>query len=248
MKNLDRNNNFSDDFEYSIGGVYIDPFDSISSCSDYILSNSGKNPVYAVAMNAEKVVTCQSDDKLLRFCRNANVKFADGIAVVIALKYRYGINNVRVPGCELWLDLISKLSPRDSIYLLGSSEDTIDKVKSKIESNFNIKILRAISGYGYDEDEVIKEIAQKKPTVVFVALGTPSQEFFISKCIESNIPSIFLGLGGSFDVYSGSTRRAPRFFANNGMEWLYRLIRKPSRIFRQKKYLNFVFGLISGRL
>lgn len=234
--------------KFTLGKVSVDPFSSIELCSKYILSLPRKNSVCAVAMNAEKVVTCEADMELLRFCRSANVLYADGIGVVIALRYRFGIKNTRIPGCELWLDLIGRLSSKDSIYLLGSTQDTLEKVKVKLKENYNIKIAGAVSGYGFDENKVIEDIRLKTPTIVFVALGTPRQELFISKCIESKIPSIFLGLGGSFDVYSGATKRAPDFFSNNGMEWLYRLICKPSRILRQIKYLGFVAGILTGRI
>jgi UDP-N-acetyl-D-mannosaminouronate:lipid I N-acetyl-D-mannosaminouronosyltransferase len=233
---------------YKIGELNIDPYISMNQCVSHILSLPRTKPIYSIAINAEKIITSLEDQSILSISKMANIRFADGIGIVLALKYKYGIKNVRIPGCELWLEVIKKLTSNDSVYLLGGKQNIVAEVKKNIQRDFDVKVANAVSGYGFDEDLVIREIVAMKPTVVCVSLGTPMQELFISKCIELNIPAIFFGLGGSFDVYAGVINRAPKLFTNYGLEWLYRLLRQPTRISRQKKYFSFVYGMLTGKL
>ena len=95
-------------------------------------------------------------------------------------------------------------------------------------------------------DALEKDILDKKPTVVFVAQGSPRQERLMRK-LQASHQAIYMGLGGSFDVFTGNVKRAPRLFRENGLEWLYRLLSQPSRIKRQKVLLPFFINLHLGK-
>src|SRR5699024_5834276 len=97
-----------------------------------------------------------------------------------------------------------------------------------------------------DESEypaLFEDIAQKKPDVVFVAMGSPQQEYVMQKMYARH-KALYMGLGGSFDIYSGEKKRAPKVMRKMGLEWSYRLFKEPRRIFRQSKLLTFLYKLI----
>ena len=96
------------------------------------------------------------------------------------------------------------------------------------------------------EEDIISDILRKKPDFVFVAIGSPKQEMFIKKA-QKHHSANYLGLGGSFDVYSGSVKRAPSWMVNNNLEFLYRLIKQPKRFNRQLIYLKFIFLLYTQK-
>ena len=168
-----------------------------------------------------------------------------------ALKKK-GLNNaVKIPGCELWLEVIAHYCDKKSFYLVGSKEEVIQQTVSKLKKEFpNIEILGYQNGYFRNEDEkqkLINDIAAQKPDVVFVAMGSPKQELLMQE-IQQLYPAIYQGLGGSFDVYVGNVERAPKWWVKNNLEWAYRLVKQPSRIKRQLFLLKFALLLLFNRL
>ncbi|MBO7506503.1 MAG: WecB/TagA/CpsF family glycosyltransferase, partial [Paludibacteraceae bacterium] len=112
-----------------------------------------------------------------------------------------------------------------------------------------INIVGYRNGYIKTDEErnaLIADVAEKKPDVVFVAMGSPKQELLMMD-MEAQHPAIYQGLGGSYDVYTGHVKRAPAWWQNHNLEWLYRLINQPSRIKRQIKLLEFVWNVKTGR-
>jgi len=93
---------------------------------------------------------------------------------------------------------------------------------------------------------VLEDIKQKKPDVVFIAMGSPRQEFLMQRYLQE-YKALYMGLGGSFDVYSGMKNRAPKIFVDLGLEWFYRLLKEPTRISRQLKLVKFFFKIIFDR-
>ena len=126
--------------------------------------------------------------------------------------------------------------------MYGAKEETIKKAKENLEIKFpNIQIVGTINGYEKDNDKIIKAINKSKADIVFVALGSPKQEYWITENMNKVNAKIFQGVGGSFDVFSGNIKRAPKWMQKIGLEWLYRLIKEPKRIFRQIKLVKFLW-------
>lgn len=199
-----------------------------------------------VAVNAEKLIKA---DKELVDIINRNVGYPDGVGAVLALKQQGASSPVKIPGCELWLDIIKKYSASKSFYFIGASECTINKTRLKLEDEYPlINIVGLRNGFISDESEkelLFEDIKTKKPDIVFVAMGTPRQEKLMEELISIH-PALYQGLGGSFDVYVDNVHRAPKFWLKYNIEWLYRLIQEPTRWRRQVSLINFVLFLLKG--
>ncbi|MEX2485543.1 MAG: WecB/TagA/CpsF family glycosyltransferase [Brumimicrobium sp.] len=201
-----------------------------------------------IAINAEKILnsTPQLSDLI-----NQNIGYTDGMGAVWALK-RKGVQNVqKIPGCELWLDIIKAFYRTKSFYLVGAKEETIQETVQKLRSEFpGIYIAGYRNGYIKSEEEknlLINDISEKKPDVVFVAMGSPKQELLIQEMLQ-NHRAIYQGLGGSFDVYTGHVQRAPDIWIKLNLEWAYRLFKEPKRILRQSVLVKFVYRLVTNKL
>lgn len=201
-----------------------------------------------VAVNAEKILHATDESRSII---NRNVGYPDGIGAVWALQKKGCEQVVKIPGCELWLDLIKEYESSKTFYLVGSSEEVIQETVKKLKEDFpNITIVNYRNGYLKSEEErkqVIQDIAERKPDVVFVAMGSPKQELLMEEMHRSH-PAVYQGLGGSFDVYTGHVKRAPNWWVKNNLEWAYRLIKQPSRIKRQIHLVRFYVLLKLGKL
>ncbi len=194
-----------------------------------------------IAINAEKII---KDDKRLKAIINNNIGYPDGIGAVIALKGK-GVKSIKIPGSEFWLDIIKRYQNRKTFYLIGSSRVVIESTVKKLKREYpNIRILGYRDGFmGRDDKEILKNSLKRlKPDIVYVAQGTPRQEFLMDELIHIH-PALYMGLGGSFDIYSGYKKRAPKIFLNCNLEWLYRLLKEPTRIGRQMQLIKFIFSL-----
>ena len=117
---------------------------------------------------------------------------------------------------------------------------------SELKKQFkNINIVGFRNGYLKlgDEKILIQDFKEKKPDVIFIAMGSPKQEFLM-RDFMNEYEALYMGLGGSFDVYSGLKKRAPRIFINLGLEWFYRLLKEPTRISRQLNLVKFLYKIV----
>ena len=162
---------------------------------------------------------------------------ADGIGIVKAAKILNINIPERIPGVDIAEQLMimgNELSK--SIFILGSKQEVLDEMCKVLNEKYpNLKIAGTINGYVDDKDAVFDQIKTLSPDIVLVALGIPAQEKLIYKHLKDFNKGIFVGVGGSIDVLSGTKQRAPKFFINNNLEWLYRIIKEPSRI---KRFYN----------
>lgn len=162
---------------------------------------------------------------------------ADGIGIVKGAK-KIGTHIAeRIPGIEIAEKLLEYGNEfSKSVFFLGAKPEVIDALRLLVENKYpDLKILGAVNGYVADKDKVFEEIKKAKPDIVMVALGIPAQERLIYKHLSSFEKGIFIGVGGSFDVLSGTKQRAPEFFIDHNLEWLYRIVKEPSRI---KRFYN----------
>lgn len=200
-----------------------------------------------VAVNAEKILHATQDSRNLI---NRNVGYPDGAGAVWALHKKGLKKAVKIPGCELWLDIIAKYVDSKTFYLVGSDQDVIEQTVNKLNSDFRgIMILNYRNGYIESEQEkqlLIADIKLREPDVVFVAMGSPKQELLMEEMQQSH-KAVYQGLGGSFDVYIGKVKRAPNWWVKNNLEWAYRLINQPSRIKRQIHLIKFFINLHLNR-
>ena len=201
-----------------------------------------------MAINAEKIL--HATDETRRLINN-NIGYADGIGAVWALKRKGFKDVVKIPGCELWLDIIRSAYRNKTFYLVGSKQEVIEATVSKLRIEFpGIQIVNYHNGYIRSEEEkssLIKDILACKPDVVFVGMGSPRQELFMEQ-IQKSHTAVYQGLGGSFDVYTGYVKRAPEWWVKNNLEWAYRLVKQPVRIKRQLFLVKFLILLLLNKL
>jgi UDP-N-acetyl-D-mannosaminouronate:lipid I N-acetyl-D-mannosaminouronosyltransferase len=223
----------------SINNIRVYSFSSRKELIEY----AEKEKKSLIAINAEKILHATEQTRLLI---NHNIGYPDGIGAVLALKKKGLKKAVKIPGCELWLDIIEHFYKSKSFYLIGAKEEVIQQTVGKLKKEFpKINIIGYRNGYINSEEEkkvLINEIVIKKPDIIFVAMGSPKQELLIQE-MQKYHPAIYQGLGGSFDIYTGNAARAPEWWIKNNLEWAYRLIKQPSRINRQIYLIKFLWLL-----
>ncbi|MGL4910929.1 MAG: WecB/TagA/CpsF family glycosyltransferase [Romboutsia sp.] len=177
------------------------------------------------------------------FNEKNSIIIPDGIGVVAPLKFR-GENIERIAGIDLFTQLIKHLSINEkTIYFLGSSDDVLSKMINILKKeNNNINIVGTHNGFIDINDckELLDDINKKNPHALFVAMGSPKQEIFIEKYMNELPCEIFMGVGGTFDVLSGTKERAPQYVIDMNLEWLYRIVKEPYRLNQFWKNINFV--------
>lgn len=227
----------------NIRGVELFPFSSRNQLADYVCSHPG----ILVAINAEKII---NSTEQTRNIINRNIGYCDGAGPQMALRRMGYPDAIKVAGCELWLSLIERFYKEKTFYLIGAKQPVIDETVRKLHTKFpGINIVGYRNGYITTSEEkaaVIADVVAKKPDVVFVAMGSPKQELFMEEMFRQH-KAIYQGLGGSFDVYTGRVKRAPQWWIDHRVEWLYRLVNQPSRIKRQAKLVKFAWWIATNK-
>lgn len=222
----------------SLNGIEIYPFSSEKELCSYVKEHKG----ILVAIHAEKIITAP---QRLREIINRNIGYCDGAGATKALRRKGYKQTVRIPGCELWLKLIANDSAA-SFYLIGSTDEVISATVKKLRETYpSLNIVSYRNGFIKNEQEkqaLIKEVTEKKPDYVFVAMGSPKQEYLMDELFTAH-QAVYQGLGGSFDVYTGYVKRAPEWWIEHNLEGAYRLIKQPSKIKRAIKALTFWWNL-----
>lgn len=226
-----------------LNGIQVYPFSDASDLIDFADSRKG----ILIAVNAEKIVNV--DDRL-REVMNANIPYCDGAGAVYATR-RKGGDARKIAGCELWLEIVDRFHSEKTFYIIGASPEVNADTVSKLREQYpDIKIVGARDGYlksESDREKLIADVVDKAPDIVFVAMGSPKQEFLMAD-MQKKHKAIYQGLGGSFDVYTGRVHRAPRWWNEHNLEFAYRLLRQPKRFRRNLKYFTFVWWLVSRRI
>ncbi len=196
-------------------------------------------PIQHVVVNAGKIVAMQHDEMLRNSVLSADIINADGQAVVWAAKFLGEPLPERVTGIDLMLNLI-QLAHRKNLkcYFFGAKEEVVTKVVDMFSSQYSSSVIAGYrNGYYTQEEEssIAEEIARSGAHILFVAISSPQKEIFLNTYKSTlHIPFI-MGVGGSFDVVSGITKRAPRWMQKIGLEWFYRFLQEPRRMW--KRYL-----------
>lgn len=231
-----------------IEGIGITAFSSMDEAVNYLLPPEGPRHEKLVAMNAEKFLRVRKDAALREIlCKDACV-YPDGAAIVWSLRKR-SIEAVKIAGCELWEALMERAATLDlSVLLLGASEDVSKATAAKLARDCDLQRVARLNGFDHTDDEIVNLLKHLKPDVVTVALGSPRQEILIEKLRSRHKKALYMGVGGTYDVYTGRLKRAPTWMLRANLEFLYRLLQQPSRIRRQLKLLKYYWLGLTGRL
>lgn len=203
-----------------------------------------REKAFVITANPEVVMKAKRDAQLMHILTKATYITADGIGIVKAAKKLKQPLPGRVTGYDTTIGLLQKANEKKyKIYLLGASEDTIEKTVNNIEKQYpNIEIVGYHHGFfDLNDQSIANEIKEKQPDITFVALGVPRQEQWIYAQIDKIQHGIFIGVGGTFDVIAGTVKRAPNFWIKLNLEWFYRLIKQPSRFIRMLDLPKFMW-------
>ena len=211
---------------------------------------SVKYKVHIISGNAEVFKHPLKDELLFeKFLDKSSIIIPDGVSVSLPSKIRNKKTVERIAGIDLMVSLLEKYEKDNkSIFLLGAKEDILIKTVNNLEQKYpNLNIAGYHHGYFDTENpqDIINQIKDSKADALFVAMGTPTQELFIFKYMDELPCSLYMGVGGSFDVLSGEIKRAPKLISNIGLEWLYRMIKDPSKI---KRFNHNIFFTLKALL
>ncbi len=226
-----------------IVGINIDNITSAEAIAKLDGFLEGKDAKLIFTPNSEILVDAVKDIQFTEILNKGDMVLPDGIGVVIASRFYNKPIKERVAGYDIMCSIIELANQKGkSIYILGGKEGIAEEAAEKLKKDYgNLRIAGLHNGYFDDEEEkrIINDIINLKPDIVFVALGAPKQEKWIYR--NRHIPArIIMGVGGSIDVIAGKVKRAPEFYQKAGLEWFYRLIKEPKRIFRVLKLPKFI--------
>jgi UDP-N-acetyl-D-mannosaminouronate:lipid I N-acetyl-D-mannosaminouronosyltransferase len=220
------------------------PFSDMDQICDFV----GDRHTLLIALGAEKLL---SKDHRFRQIVNGGVGYADGIGTVLALR-RKGYHVPKIRGADLWLRMVQWFSDR-SIYILGAEESVLSAALAKLTREWRPKIVGARDGF-YDDEGfagVQQELRDKQPEIVFVALGSPKQEYVMEQLFAVH-PALYMGIGGSLDLYVGKVPPVPQWWIRV-FQWegLYRQVydlRNTRRWRRQIRVLPIVWRILTNTL
>lgn len=222
---------------YPIMNTFVNAV-SMDESIDYVERIIKKRiPTQHVVINALKINLMEADPKLAEIVNACPLINADGASVVWAAK-RLGIPlKERVTGCDMFQNLVRVAADKGyKIFLFGAKEEVVTKVKSIYEKQYpGIQIVGYRNGYFTEKDEpqIVKQMHDSGADMMFVAFSSPKKEYWVNKYLnEIGIPFV-MGVGGSFDIVAGVTERAPKWFQEHGLEWFYRFIQEPKRMWKR---------------
>jgi len=211
-----------------------------------------KTPIQHVALNVAKLVSARSNPELDRDVRQAELIGIDGAGIALALKL-FGHGNVpRVAGIDLFEHLMEICAASGfRPYLLGAKQEILEEARKRIEARHPGLVFAGMhNGYFKGrEKEIVEEIKASKADCLFLAMPTPMKERFMATYrAELKVPFV-MGIGGTLDVTAGFVDRAPLGWQKLGLEWLYRLVQEPRRMWKRYLVTNSIFaGLLATEL
>jgi len=194
-------------------------------------------PHQHVVVNVDKVVKASRDPDLRQIINDCALINADGMPIVWASRLLGRALKERVAGVDLFEALMVRAVAKGwCVYFLGAQEEVVRDVKSHYEKILpGLRVAGYRNGYWKPEEEagVAREIADCRPDLLFVAISSPKKEQFLGRYqAEMKVP-FAMGVGGTFDVVTGRVRRAPLWMQRYGLEWFYRFLQEPRRMFRR---------------
>lgn len=228
----------------SIPFLHIDQKNFVALLDSHI---EKKEKAFVITANPEVVMRANEDSQFKEYTKEATYICADGIGVVKAAKILGNPLPERVTGYDTMIHLLKIGNEKKyKIFLLGAQRNTLMKTVQNIQRNYpNVEIVGYEDGYfNWEENDIVDRIVNRKPDLVFVALGVPRQEKWICENINHFSQGVFIGVGGSFDVIAGTVKRAPVFWQKLNLEWFYRLITQPTRIKRMLALPRFATRIL----
>jgi N-acetylglucosaminyldiphosphoundecaprenol N-acetyl-beta-D-mannosaminyltransferase len=210
-----------------------------------------RTPRLVVTADATALVIAHEDPEFHQIINAADLVTPDGIGLIWAAQRQGTPFLERVPGVDLVKYLVRLSHERGyRLFFLGAAPGVAEEAARNLTCQFpNAKIAGIQHGYFNEEQEpaILEQIREAQPDILLVAMGMPKQEKWLAKHKQTLQVPVNIGIGGSFDVYSGRIRRAPRLFQKLGLEWLWRLAQDPRKIGKVKNLPRFIGLVLKAR-
>jgi N-acetylglucosaminyldiphosphoundecaprenol N-acetyl-beta-D-mannosaminyltransferase len=218
---------------------------AVSVCAE---AAAGKETLAIGVVNAAKLIKMRSDACLRNSVLGSDLILADGMAIVWAGRLLGQRLPSRVAGIDLFESLLA-LAEREgrSVYFLGADEDTLQAMLAAVrERHPALRVAGARNGYFDDAQsaDIAQAIDATHPDMLFLGMPTPKKEIFLEAFGAKIDLRVCHGVGGSFDILGGKTERAPQIWQDWGMEWLYRVVQEPGRMWKRYLVTNTLFILL----
>ncbi|WP_058911774.1 lipopolysaccharide N-acetylmannosaminouronosyltransferase [Entomohabitans teleogrylli] len=237
---------------YQVRGLSLLGWRDMAHALDYLYADGHLKQGTLVAINAEKILTMEADPQIAELIGAAEFKYADGISVVRSVRKKYpGAQVSRVAGADLWEALMARAGREGSrVFLVGGRPEVVEETAQKLRREWQVNIVGAQDGYFSvaDRQALFERIRDSGAQIVTVAMGSPRQEILMRDCRQVHPHALYMGVGGTYDVFTGHVKRAPKLWQDLGLEWLYRLLAQPSRIRRQLRLLRYLAWHYSGQI
>ncbi|MEG9544950.1 lipopolysaccharide N-acetylmannosaminouronosyltransferase [Mannheimia sp. HC-2023] len=234
-----------------IRGIRLQAVKNQEIFANFLMNEQSIQQGRLIAINAEKVINAEKNPQLHQVIADSEFNYADGISIVQSVKKKYPNMEIeRIAGADLWEKLMQKTGELNvPVFLVGSTSENLKLVEAKLVK-WNVNIVGTHHGYFNAEDEhsLITQIKQSGAKFISVAMGTPKQELFIQKVYKEYPQALYMGVGGTYDVFTGKAKRAPKIWQNLGLEWLYRLLHQPTRWQRQLNLLRYAYYYVTNQL
>jgi N-acetylglucosaminyldiphosphoundecaprenol N-acetyl-beta-D-mannosaminyltransferase len=229
-------------------GCRLDPIGADEAVERIMDFARGESGAQVVTLGTEMVVYAQRDEAFRAVVNASALSLCDTVGVLAVARRRGAGLRTRVTGVDLMERLCARAAREGiAVYLLGGAPGVAEDAAAILEARFpGLRIAGAHDGF-FTQDQaqgIVTQIRESRARIVFVGLGSPRQEMWLGQYLGATGCGVGIGVGGSFDVMSGRVRRAPRLWRRLGLEWLYRLIREPSRWRRQVALPRFVWLLL----
>ena len=206
----------------------------------------GSKSSHIVTINPEIIESAKKNSHLERILKEAELVVADGIGIKIGLLIK-GQKVDRIAGIDFAKRLVEEAAKSGiPTALVGAKQEVLEKAtETLLKNNSGLNLVYTHNGYFENNSEIINELKEKSPKLLLVAMGAPKQEEFIYEAKNVLPSTLMIGIGGSFDVWAGNVKRAPKIWQKLGLEWLYRTIKQPERFKRIFTTLNiFICSII----
>ena len=213
--------------------------EAVSRAMDFL---AGEGTHYVVTPNPEIVEVCRENPEARAAVNGADLVLPDGIGVIKGAAMLGTPLRERTPGIEFAARLMARMAEEGrTLFLLGAKPGVAEEAARRLEAQYpGLRIAGTHDGYFKEDGPVVEAIRQSGADAVFVCLGAPKQELWMAKNGAAAGARLLCGLGGSLDIFAGNVERAPKFWQEHGLEWLYRLCREPRRIGRMMKLPMFL--------
>ena len=234
----------------NILGVYVNKYtmeQAVKKAAE-LIETEGMSMIFTP--NSEILLYASNNPDFTKVLNQANMIIPDGLGVVYGARILGEPLKERVAGYDLVCNLFPIMAQKgQSVYLLGAKPSVAEKAAENLTKKYpGLVIAGTHDGYFKDDDEVIADINRSNPDFLMVCLGFPKQEQWIFDNRDKINTRLAIGAGGCLDVFAGTVARAPEFYCNHGLEWLYRLVKQPSRFVRMLALPKFGFKvLFKGR-